>query len=171
MQNGHHLRRHSEFLRWLLLDAKITNVGGANTGYELYDGMWPSWCADKNTTIGGDAYDMDVYSSLYPDKIPAFARHENTWPLVNWLMNHLHYYDMNTTREVQDIQDAIWILLHGSSTGFGSDAIQIAADASNYGQGYVPLPGGWAAIIFVPAGTAADLAQPDIQTMFIRVDP
>ncbi len=152
------------------VDALISNVGGASSGYELYNGSWPSWCADKNTTIGNQAYNMDVYSSLYPDQIPAFARHTNVWPMVNWLMNHLDYYPMETTRDIQDIQDAIWILLN-NYTGGSAEAVQIAADASTYGAGYVPLPGGWAAVIFVPAGTPANQASPDIQTMFIRVDP
>ncbi|PKP35364.1 MAG: hypothetical protein CVU00_02870 [Bacteroidetes bacterium HGW-Bacteroidetes-17] len=149
------------------VDAKITNVGGASTKYELYNGTWPSWCADKNTTIGGGQYNMDVYSSLYPNLIPVFARHAQVWPMVNWLMNNLHYYP---TASIQDIQDALWILLN-NYTGGSSLAHTIATQASQYGVGYVPLPGGWAAVVFVPHGTPPTQAQPDIQTMFIRVDP
>ena len=152
------------------VDAEITGVGTESTGYELYNGIWPSWCGDHNTTIGSQSYPMDVYSSLYPDQIPAFARHTNVWPMVNWLMNHLEYYPMENNTDIQDIQDAIWILLN-NYTGGSADAVAIAADASTYGAGYVPLPGGWAAVVFIPAGTPVDQAQPNIQTMFIRVDP
>ncbi len=156
-------------------DAELSNITDSGYDEPIANGTLPSWCADKSTSIiVGEAYNMDVYSSLYPELIPLFTRDpnfvtfsEHTWPMVNWLMNHLDYYP---TAEMQDIQDAIWILLNNYSEG-STLAETIAAQASTYGVDYVPLPGGWAAVIFVPAGTPLDQAEADIQTMFIRVDP
>lgn len=152
-------------------DAILSNIP---QGYELYDGEWPSWCGDKQTTIQlNHAYDMDVYSSLYPDLIPAFVRHDDNgvnnptdWAQVNWLMNNLGYYPDATMLE---IQEAIWDILDYSIGNTTSNAI--AKDALDYGSNYVPLPGGWAAVLFVPHGTDIDDVNADIQTMFIRVDP
>ena len=40
-----------------------------------------------------------------------------------------------------------------------------------YGSTYVPAPGGWAAIIFIPVGTPPNATQPTIQTMIVKIDP
>jgi hypothetical protein len=149
------------------VDAELNSIPA---GHELTNGMWPAWCADYQTGIDNNWRIMDVYSSLYPDQIPAFARHENVWPLVNWLMNHLHYFPMENNTDIQDLQDAIWILLNNYQNA-SADGIYIAQQASLYGTDYVPLPGGWAAVIFIPEGTDANSTTPEIQTMFIRVDP
>lgn len=149
------------------VDALLSNIP---SGYELSNGTWPSWCADKNLTIQiNQNYNMDVYSTLYPALIPEFARKATIWPKVNWLMNNLNYFP---TASMQDIQDAIWRLVNSPAyTGGSSLAITMANTAATNGANFVPLPGGWAAVIFVPTGTPINAQNATIQTMFIRVDP
>lgn len=56
----------------------------------------------------GHVYTMGVYSSLYPDQMPAFTAYADKWARVNWLFNHLDNYPGHTWGEVQG---AIWIIM------------------------------------------------------------
>jgi hypothetical protein len=48
----------------------------------------------------------------------------------------------------------------------------MAADAATYGDGFIPLPGGWAAVVFEKQGApAAGEAGDKIQCIFTRIDP
>jgi len=47
---------------------------------------------------------------------------------------------------------------------------QMASDSQSHTD-FTPLPGGWAAVVFIPQGTDPNQGTPDIQTMFIQVDP
>ena len=49
------------------------------------------------------------------------------------------------------IQAAIWKLING--TACTGTAALMASDAETYGVGYVPLPGGWAAVLLVKNDT------------------
>ena len=152
------------------VDAKLSNVGA---GFDFANGTFASWCGDKEYHINKDSYDMDVYSSLYPDQMPAFAAHADKWARVNWIFNHLDNYTGHTWGEVQG---AIWIVMNDwtgpSEGGVLYDAVsqQMASDSESHTD-FTPLPGGWAAVVFVPQGTDAEAGTPDIQTMFIQVDP
>ena len=118
---------------------------------------------------------MDVYSSLYQDQLPLFAQ-GGKWNKINWLYNHLDWYP---GYHWYDIQGFIWLYDANPWNGqplSGVPALtalsqQMKADADTYGASYSPLPGGWAAIIFVPAGTPHNATTATIQTMFIQVDP
>ena len=146
-------------------DAQISNVGN---GYEIADSLYPGWCFDDEHFIyPGIDYEMDVYSSLYPNLMPDFIEIK-PWDKANWLMNHLDWYD---GYEWEDIQGALWTILgrlpseypHGGISGQTTLAAEMADDADSYGGGYMPLPGGWAAVIFVN--------DQSVQTVFIVVDP
>ena len=154
------------------VDAKLTGIG---SGYDISNGTYASWCADNDVSINvGHDYDMDVFSSLYPDQLPAFTAYADRWARVNWLFNHLDNYSGHTWGEVQG---AIWIIMHnwnGQAQGNvpAADALthQMADDSQSHTD-FTPLPGGWAAVIFVPHGTDPNQGTPDIQTMFVQVDP
>jgi len=154
------------------LDAILTNIPA---GYEIYNGTYASWCFDHQVTITpGATYNMDVYSSLYPELMPAVIANDN-WDMANWIMNHLDWYPGYTWA---DIQGAFWLLdvpQWNGSAGGGMPSLatltwaqQMYDDAVAYGNGYLPLPGGWAAVIFLKQGTGN---SPVIQTVFIVVDP
>ena len=154
------------------VDATLDNVGN---GYDFTNGVYASWCADEETSINvGTTYNMDVYSSLYPDALPAFTAYGEKWARVNWIFNHLDYYPGYTWGE---LQGAIWKIMNnwnGVATGGVPDADavvdQMVTDSQSHTD-FTPLPGGWAAVIFVPEGTDPNAANPTLQTMFVQVDP
>ena len=155
------------------VDATLSNIP---IGYELINGIFPSNCADHSVTINvGQSYPMDVYSSLYPDKLPLFVQ-SSKWEKINWLYNHLDWYPGSIW---SDIQGFIWLydnpVWDGTAQG-GVPAItaltrKMYADAQIYAIGYKVPPGGWATLIFVPQGTLPTATNPLLQTMVIKVDP
>ncbi len=141
----------------------------------MTEGLWGGYCFDKTLGISGGEYDVLVYSSLYPELMPNYLANKQ-WDRVNWVANHLEDYPTITW---QDIQQVMWMLDEdhphdGSATG-GVPAItalglEMYADAVAYGDGYIPLPGGWAAVPFIKRSD--EFAQaPSIQTVFTVVDP
>lgn len=155
------------------VDATLANIG---SGYDIHNGTYASNCADHGATIiVGLDYNMDVYSSLYQEKLPVFAQ-SSKWNKINWLFNNLDRYP---NYHWYDIQGVIWLYdtnpWDGSAT-YGMPALtslssQMKADADVYGVNYVPSPSGWAAVIFVPMGTLHNAPTATIQTMFIQIDP
>ena len=158
------------------VDAQLSNITPNGNVYDLNNGTYASNCADHEVSINvGQSYPMDVYSSLYQDKLPLFAQ-STKWNKINWLYNHLSWYP---GYHWYDIQGFIWLYdtnpWNGQATS-GMPAVtalsqQMKADADTYGSTYSPLPGGWAAIIFVPAGTSHTASTATIQTMIIKIDP
>lgn len=156
------------------LDAQLSDVPD---GYDISNGIWQSWCFDHQTTIiMGWPYSMDVYNSLYPEQLPAFTATDE-WDKANWLINHLDWYD---GYEWYDVQGALWLLddpqWDGTAQG-GVPALasmqfaqQMYNDAMQYGDGFLPLPGEYAAVIFVPAGTPGGQQNAVIQTVFVLVE-
>ena len=152
------------------VDALLSNIGA---GYELANGTYASNCADPKTTINvGQTYNMDVYSSLYPDKLPLFAQSQK-WDKINWLYNHLDWYP---GYKWYDIQAVVW--LYGGWDGKANGTVpattaigaKMKADADNYGSGYKVPTGGYACAILVPAGTLPTATTATIQTVFVKVN-
>lgn len=149
--------------------AHITSVG---SGWELENGVWPAYCGEIDVTIYlNTSYVMNVYSSLYPNLVPAGFPTDN-YDLINYVVNHLDNYDGYVW---QDVQMVIWKLLNNwdgtevVGVGAWTDhpiAQQMLTDANNYGEGFVPLPGGWATVLFLNS----DLDNP-VQLQLIMVDP
>ncbi len=140
-------------------------------GYEIVNGVYPSSCADHSTGIFiGLPYEMDVYSSLYPDQLPAFAQSDK-WEKINWLYNHLDWYP---NHEWYDIQGFIWLydnpawdgLSNGTMPALTELTQQMKKDADTYGIDYkVPLGGSYV-IVFIPPGSEN---VPLIQTMISQL--
>lgn len=115
------------------------------------------------------------FGFAYQDKLPIFAQ-GTKWNKINWLFNHLDWY---TGYQWNDIQGFIWLYDSNPWNGLpyaGMPAVtdlsqQMKIDADTYGANFSPLPGGWAAIIFVPAGTAHNATSATIQTMIVKIDP
>ena len=155
------------------VDATLSNIPA---GYDISNGTYASNCADHATTINvGQSYNMDVYSSLYPDKLPLFVQ-STKWDRINWLYNHLDWYPGYLW---SDVQGLIWLYDSPAWNGAADSNVpaltalttKMKHDADLYGAGYRVPPGGNACIIFVPAGTLPTATNPTIQTMFIKVDP
>ncbi len=149
-------------------DADIQGVGA---GYDIQNGTWPAYCGDYATLINsGTTYTMDVYSSLYPDDIPAFPHtNKDNYDKVNWLINHLDNYPTHTW---SDIQAFIWKMVtdwDGNNSGLVGNwadhpvAQTMYADAMANGTGFEPLPGQYAMVVLAQGTT--------IQLQIILVDP
>lgn len=146
------------------VDAILTNIG---TGYEFTNGTYASWCSDHTVGISYIPYNMNSYSSLYPNLLPPFAQGNGKWSKLNWLFNHLDWYPTITPAIIQSV---IWSYDNSPLTPTGL-AAQIKNDCDTYGVNYQVPPGGWASIIFIPVGTPPNATTAAIQTMFIKIDP
>jgi len=155
------------------VDATLTNVP---IGYDISNGVYGSNCADHTTFINiGVQYNMNVYSTLYPEKLPLFAQSDK-WEKINWIYNHLNYYP---NYQWNDIQGAIWLYdnpIWNGQAEYGMPtltplSIKMRDDANLYGVGYKVPTGGWAGIVFIPSNTLPSATSPTIQTMFIKIDP
>ncbi len=164
------------------VDATLSNIP---PGYILTNTMYASECADHLTGIYiGLPYNDSVYSSLYPNLLPPFAQVQSgKWAKINWVFNHQNWYT-NPPLRWYELQQLVWeydqIPWNGLADGGvpalndpnnPTRALQMKADADNYGVNYVPPPGGYAAIIFIPLGTPPNSTTPAVQTMFIQIDP
>ena len=155
------------------VDATLANIP---TGYEIINGTFASNCADHSTIIYvGTPYNMNVFSSLYPDALPLFAQ-STKWAKINWLYNHLDYFP---GYHWYDVQGAIWLYDNPIWDGLAEAGMHaltpmmtnMKAQMELYGANYHVPPGGYATIIFIPVGTLPNAPSPTIQTMFIKIDP
>ncbi len=159
------------------LDIKLM---GFNTGFDVETNLWyGSYCFDQTIDItGGATYDVTVFSSLNKQLLPEVIR-EKRWAEVNWLANHLEDFPGYTWK---DLQQAIWELeddnyqySNNNGSGFNANGAMVndmVAKAKLNGSGYVPMPGGWAAVTFIKTlDLINELEVPSIQTVFIIVDP
>jgi hypothetical protein len=133
------------------------------------DVLMDGWCGDENHTIASGTFNATIYGSLNDEDWPAGMPFTLTQiAKINWLFNHLEDfgYDMSdyTGDEGDDIQKAIWNLIRGNAHYTGDPATMFNA-ANSHGD-FVPLPGGWAAVLIVK------LDQPLVyQLVFVLVDP
>ncbi|MDA3905834.1 MAG: hypothetical protein PF484_07150 [Bacteroidales bacterium] len=145
-------------------DVTLSNIA---SGYDIQNGLYGVYCADNlhsiylNTTYPG----MKVVSSLYPDALPSvFNLQKTVVDNINWLGNNLYRYPGH---DWADIQDAVWLIL-GQIPSAGTIATQMKNDAMLYGNDFLPLVGGYAAVYFVdPTPTT----NPVLQLLFTLVDP
>lgn len=149
----------------------MANLIGMGSGYDLGNGDFEAYCFDLDNTISADGTvtysDISIYSSLYPQNLPSYMSDKN-WGAVNWLVNHLDDFDGYTWKE---LQQAMWVI-----EGFNGYAVNdhapiavvsivdnMVSEALANGNGYQPMPGGWAAVVLEAGET--------IQTIFTIVDP
>lgn len=147
-------------------------LSGIGPGYDIENGLYGVYCADQGHFIYVNTLyeSMGVFSSLLP--LPVALMEPQAIANIdqaNWLMNHLSNYP---AANMQDIQNALWKILDAqatfpSSIGDHLPALvtQMVADASANGNNFVPLPGGYAAVIFAKAN------EPILQIIFTVVDP
>ncbi len=146
-------------------DLNLTNVPVAPEGddpYEVWDGIWPTWCADKHHLIYyNQYYDFEMYSSYdYDNWSTGLQTYMDThgpngegveWDKINWILNNKGTYTAG------QIQDAIWWFTDGYGT---QNALALLADQE--GAGFLPGAGELMALI---------LYKPGVQIIFSEVDP
>jgi hypothetical protein len=127
------------------------------------------WCGDNDVYLTPGTHDVYFYGSLsnhnWPPDMPFTL---GKIAQVNWLFNNLGLYSMNilalTDPQGDIIQNAVWELLCPNFTATGQ-AMTMATAALSHSN-YVPLPGGWAAVLMAKDG------QPmRFQLIFTIVDP
>ena len=151
-------------------DVTVSDLPPGNY-WDIWEGDFEGWCADQGTTIPQGPQCMDAKSSLYPDLLPSYwldylpggydaLTRKEAICAANWLWNHQADYAPFTTGEMQN---AIWNLFNNLAvTG---KALEMATDARGHCD-YKVLPGGWAAIFFIPCYELDEL-----QMTFFIVDP
>jgi hypothetical protein len=136
------------------------------------------WCGDALTFITPGTFNANIYSSLRDENWPAPVPPGDGMPCtlselatVNWLMNHLHDYGYdllnNTGGEAGPVQQAIWKLINNTYNVTTPDPLAVTMyTAASTQTSFVPLPGGWAAVLIVKDN------NPDLyQLIFVVVDP
>lgn len=130
-----------------------------------------TFCGDPNHYLSVGTHNMNVYTSLY----------SNSWPAgmpftlekiakANWLFNELYKPDnaygiyMPTLTDAQGdiVQLALRKILN--DVNVTGTALTMATDANIHGS-FVPMPGGYAAVLFIKNG------DPSYQLVFTIVDP
>lgn len=171
----------------------IGSVSPVSTSYDFpATGTYLGWCGDAYQIINPGEATFNTYSSLnaanWPAGIPVSIE---DLAEVNWLMNNLTDFDYPalsgmfvetgelgiTEQQAKDLQHAIWLILgfdpnntswpvEAAGGGTPSQAAIDIAAAANAINGFVPLPGGYAAVLMVKNNDPANF-----QLIFTLVDP
>jgi hypothetical protein len=147
-----------------------------------------AWCGDITTAISTGKYNVNVYSSLNLDAMPAYL---DGYPFgaLNWLANSEQAIADNLT-DATELQTLIWCLVHGDnmteaaltnlihaqanfsnvdvSAGLAA-AAQLKADHNDF----IPQPGDYAVVIFDPIVKLSknNSTKPAYQLLIVKVDP
>jgi len=153
----------------ILINSTIPVTSDPLTGFDLPVGLnMTGWCGDPNHSMTPGNYNVNVYSSLNSSNWPAgMPFNLGKIAQVNWLFNNLADFSINelalTDSEGDIIQAAVWNIVSSiPTTGMSLD---MAMAASNHAD-FIPLPGGWAAVLMV-----ADNQPLRYQLIFTVVDP
>lgn len=158
-------------------DVTLSNLQTGPGPWDIAAGTYGVYCGDQDLTIYVPySYPNTlVFGSLDPSVLPATLPAEFIAGLdeANWLMNNLDNYP---TAQWNDIQWALWLLMDDNPLpdsyvpGPSTIANLMATDAGQYGSGFLPLPGGWAAVIF-HAENPNSPGTYNVQVVFTFVDP
>jgi hypothetical protein len=145
-------------------------LSGIGAGFDIGNGMYAINCFNRGVTINLNTfYSMNVYSSLYPQYMMGPCKNLR-WDRANWIINHLANYPGYAWSDIQQafwkIEDATWGMGANAGVPAGTAiATNMYNDCVAYGNGFVPLPGGWAGVAFEHA------TGDPVQCIFLRVDP
>ncbi len=132
-------------------------LSGIDPGYDLENGMYAGWCADKAHSINGNGtYTVTAVYSL-DEMPPGFHVTNDMAKLINYLFNRRSHWSLTP----EQIQNIIWYITDG--WGLTSEEQVVADNVDAYGLTYQIPPGGWAAI-FLDTGEST-------QVLFVLIDP
>lgn len=123
-----------------------TLLSNVPLGYDVTDGEYLGWCADRRYIIprGGVTHEVTLYCSCNPADLPEDIK-DKEWDKVNYIINH-----KNGT--MMDIQEAIWYFIN-MVDGYSPSTLEawsMVNDALENGTGFVPRSGNVLAIICYP---------------------
>lgn len=174
---GINMTHNSSFPNGGYWNMKVTSLTDTGWEFPALNATFIGFCGDEQTQIAPGTHTIHIYSSLYPDTWPPMPPQvtPEKYNKVNWLINNLSNYgfpaltglyignNFFTPEQGQILQDAIWAIVNGKTvTGLANT---MATDAATKGD-FVPLPGGYAAVLL-----AKDGAPIQFQLTFIIVDP
>lgn len=149
------------------------NLTGTYPGSDLDAGPYTAWCGAwyssivQNTGTPG-APVLSTYSPSVPVGMKPLVP-GNTLNMVNYILNH-------KVGTVQDVQDAIWLIMVGSTDLAGPaspTAVALANAAITNGAAYVPNSFGTMAVFYVTGpttlATTYQSASNQLQTLFFEV--
>jgi hypothetical protein len=150
----------------------VVNTVTPAAGYDFGVGTYGGWCADADETINPGTRKYDVFSSLYPSQWPECNDGHIDIAVINKI-NHLYNFLQNKNIDYswQAFQVAVWTLRgqaipssqSGVFNGYATEAGQLINDYVTLEEDYMPLPGGYAAVLL-----NYDCTQ---QLIFVQVDP
>ena len=145
--------------------SEITSIQPAGD-YNIAVGNYlATWCADEEPTIlvGRWYSEAQPYTAyIYSTYDPANPYPDDDWDKVNWIINHrtdAAYAGITG----QGVQEAIWYFVNGGNEPTTPLGLQLRDDADANGEGFVPGPGEWCAVVVIVGG--------NVQTIFWEVDP
>ncbi len=157
-------------------DAKATGNGyftttlqGVGTGFSVANQAYAAWCgAWYNSTLQQLTSAAPLYStyasnfaSLYSPIVPG-----NTWNMVNYILN-------NKQGTVQDVQDAIWLIITGQTGGTPSATATALAASAKANPAYCPPAGGVIGIYYAfsasPIAANATAGATQLQNLILEV--
>jgi hypothetical protein len=137
---------------------QLKDVG---SGYDIYDGIWTGWCADK----GGSIQKNEWYQGhIYCSYDPPYNLLNIAWPKINWIINNKGLYSADY------IQDCIWHFTNGISPNEWAEWAEFLAInfCPNVNQKYVAIidiPGKQTTFIEVPVAQATQSNEPVIKSI------
>ena len=152
----------------------VVNSVSPLSGYDFDEGTYKGWCADAGTTINEGDRTYEIHSSLYPSLWPECAESPVIDATVINQINHLYNYLQNKNIDYswQAFQVAVWNLrgqtnYPDSQQSWSFSNYQTEAnnlyDPPTLDENYMPLPGGYAAVLLHKACS--------MQLIFVQVDP
>ncbi len=136
-------------------------LSGVPSGYWVTNGtVYDAWCADYfNASVNTNPFTGHPLYSTY-GTIPA------GYTPLNGNFNEINYILNNKSGTLQDVQDAIWMIMVGSNGGTLSAASQAMYTAALQHPTFVPSVGGVMAVLY-----AAEPLTPfgNFQNLFLEV--
>jgi hypothetical protein len=133
---------------------------GVASGYVITNQTYAAWCASLSTqSLNTVSVGSLVYSTLSPSSIPAgydpIVSGDN-FNMVNYILNH-------KAGTIQEVQDAIWLIMTGQPPSTDSTVIGMVT-AAKANSTYVPPSGGVFAVFYASgpnplSGSVAGAAQ------------
>jgi len=135
---------------------------------------WSGWCVDQaHTMYSGRSYWVKLYS-CYDPGLPAFAASEN-WDIISYLITKriegqgIYNVTWTNNGNKDAFQNAVWYFKGGGSMpATGSLAWKFVQDGIANGDGFIPGPGEYFAVILFPDTTGQ---YERCQMNIIEVDP
>jgi len=157
---------YTDMAYWKII---VNSVDPSMSGYDFGTGTYKGWCADAGTSITTGTRTYEIYSSLYPSLWPQCGDSPVIAAAVINQINHLYNFlqDKNIEYSWEAFQVAVWKIrgqvIPDDFSDDEDDADELIALRSSWDEEYMPLPGGYAAVLLHNSC--------NMQLIFVQIDP